>query len=697
MNFINDFLWHSLLAALVASLWFTLPGLLVLRFLGLLTHFRTLSVWLVAPAFGLCTYGPFSLAFTALLGYSSLTLILAWLLFQTGLWIWHKRHPSLESTENFCTLPPYHSILLLLGATLWSLLATLQIIPALYQGGLFVNTPIFDHAKVAIVDAIAREGLLPVNPYYAPDGETIPLIYYYTWSFLASQLKLLVGITGWQAEVAFNWYTGFATLSLLCAFAIRLTQRPMAGFFVILFALGGPPTDLLAPLFGPRLENWFAIPPGHGLEVLWLHMMWVPQHVLSAVAVLLLIFLLSRMLSNERLQLNYAVMTGLCATTGFGASTWIGGVGLIMVSPVLLLMVLWLRLPLQNYLNLLKTLVLAVLICIIFALPLLISQASGPSLAHSQLPFGLGVLASTQFFSISTHWKLLGHIVLFWLQFLPLTLGIIYILGILALFARTSSCLEEKVFQVLSIGGTIGYLLLSQWVKSTFWNNTFGWRAVLVPVLLLSVWSAIAFTELATGHFSSVMAKWRPQVLLVRWRLAVLPVTVVGLTIGILSTVWIWRLPDPSYAPPPPDVLALHQGFLRQREAWAKVREYAGPTDRVQANPDGYATLTPWPATLPYALFADRATAYANVEYATVFAYRYDQEKNKRQYQLVQSIFSAHPTVEALRKVRDTLKVKVLLVDKFDAVWQTDNIERSGIYNLVYKQADFKIYVARKM
>jgi hypothetical protein len=169
---------------------------------------------------------------------------------------------------------------------------------------------------------------------------------------------------------------------------------------------------------------------------------------------------------------------------------------------------------------------------------------------------------------------------------------------------------------------------------------------------------------------------------------------IVGLTIGILSSVRLWQFPDPSYHQPDANTLTLHQGFLRQQHAWAKVREYAGPTERVQANPDGYAAVTPWPATLPYALFADRATAYANPEYTASFAYRYDRAKNIQQYQLIQNVFSAQPSEQTLRTIRDILKVKVLLVDKFDAVWHTETIERSGFYQLVYKEADFKIYVA---
>jgi len=60
-------------------------------------------------------------------------------------------------------------------------------------------------------------------------------------------------------------------------------------------------------------------------------------------------------------------------------------------------------------------------------------------------------------------------------------------------------------------------------------------------------------------------------------------------------------------------------------------------------------------------------------------------------------VFSAQPTEQSIRAVRDILKVKVLLVDKFDAVWNNDVIEHSGLYELVYKTIDFKIYVATSL
>ncbi len=50
MSFVSDFFLHSLLAALVATILFSLPGLGVLRLLGLMTRKHILAALLVAPA-----------------------------------------------------------------------------------------------------------------------------------------------------------------------------------------------------------------------------------------------------------------------------------------------------------------------------------------------------------------------------------------------------------------------------------------------------------------------------------------------------------------------------------------------------------------------------------------------------------------------------------------------------------------------
>lgn len=723
MNFVLNFFLHTTLAIIVAFIWYSLPGLGVMRLLGLMTAKRILPALLVAPTLGLSTYGSFSLAFTALFGYSKLTLIVSWLLFLAIVMVWinkqavtiNKQAGVTIKNEDFCSISNKYSLLLLIGASLCAVIPVMTIFPTLYQDGLFLNGQIADHAKIAIIDAIAREGLLPINPYYTPDGEKIPLIYYYTWYFLASQLKLLAGATGWQADFALSWFTAWASLGFLSALAIRFTKRVFTGGVVLLLSLTEAPANLLPMIFGIRWYNWVHLPTNvHGLELWWTQAAWVPQHLFSALTVVVLIFLVSRILISQNMQKNYAVMAGLTAAAGFGSSIWVGGVALLFVMPILVVSVICLRLPKINYFTTLKTASIALAVCVLFSIPILISQFSGPSLAHSEFPFGLGLYTSTNLFQKVPVWGYIAHLILFWLQFLPLNLGVIFVWGILALPLYSSKFLEERVFQSLSIGSVFGFLLVVQFIKSTIANNDLGWRAVLVPVMLLMVWSAIGLTELfgqkkcitkehlnncaTTGYCNNLVMRWQNtfnnHLLMGGGRDTLLILLTVALTIGILSSFYLYRLPDPSYQLPDKQRLAIHKAFLKHSEAWTKVRKYAEPTELVQANPDGYASLTPWPTTLPQMLFADRPIAYANPEYAPIFAFRYDKNKQNEQYKLVQNIFSAQPTGEALQYIYNTLKVKVLLVDKFDAVWNSDAIENSGLYQRVYIEDDYKIYVA---
>ena len=103
----------------------------------------------------------------------------------------------------------------------------------------------------------------------------------------------------------------------------------------------------------------------HGLEVLWLQAAWVPQHVLAALSIVVLLFFISRVLLYPRVQLGYAVMAGLTAATGFGASTWVGGIALGVSLPVLAGAALALRLPWRQYGYAVQTAIVAVIVCVV--------------------------------------------------------------------------------------------------------------------------------------------------------------------------------------------------------------------------------------------------------------------------------------------------------------------------------------------
>ncbi|MCV6637909.1 hypothetical protein [Candidatus Albibeggiatoa sp. nov. NOAA] len=700
MEFSATFLHHTLLASITALFWFGLPGLVVMRLLGLVRHTLSLHNWLIAPALGLSTFGSFSLLVASLVGFNFIALVVSWLVFLIGIHLWQTRITQVSPPPSW-SLSSLTSFNLLVVAALWAVMPTLNIYPFVHQDALFVGVEIFDHAKVAVVDAIAREGVLPLNPYYAPEGERILLLYYYLWHFLAAQLKLLLGVSGWQAEVAMNGFTAFASLSFLIALAGLCNQKraAIAAWLVILLAFLGPPADILMIVLSKGVHYFIGYPQVdgktvHALEQLWLQAAWVPQHVLSALNIVVLLFLISRLLLSIHLQLSYAVVIGLTAATGFGASTWVGGIAMVIALPALGIAGLSLLLPKQHYFSAIKTAIIAVIIAAIVSIPSLISQTSGPSAVESQLPFGFGLYPSTNLFTKEPYFGYIMHIILFWLQFLPLVLGVGYVIGMMTLFLRKADTPEVRHFHYLSLGAVMGFFLIVLFLQSIFWNNTFGWRTVLVPVMLLLVWGAVGLADFLDRDMINKSSWWLHK-LLHRWQLGLLSLMMMGIMLGLISTARIYHLPDPVSYPASNEEMQVRQSFFKQYEIWKKVREFVKPDELVQVNPDGYLTLTTWPATLPYALFADRSIAYANIEYSTVFAYRYDAEQNRETYHLMQNIFSADPQVESLQKLRDVFKVKAMLVDKFDPVWSTDKIEQSGIYKIVYADADFRIYLSQ--
>jgi hypothetical protein len=695
MDFSTEFFWNSLWAAAFAFFYYSLPGL----WTGLLLGFRAnLSLLFIAPALGLCAFGPFSLLFTWLLGYSAFTVSIAWILFQVGVMLVYFKFIRRPVDSSLSPYIPQDLLSmpgtgwLLLAASLWALVPVINIYPVVFQDGLYVNIDIFDHMKISFVDGIAREGLPPLNPFYAPAGERIPLIYYYTWHFLGAQVKTLSGVSGWQTEVAMSWLTSFATIAFMSGLAVRISGRLWAGFALLLMGLATPPARILPQIMGARWEGLVRLPQGHELEVLWAQLSWAPQHVFAALCSLLLLFLITNSLRSPSLRWYYGATAGLTAAAGFGASVWVGGVALAIVMPVLLsALLLALSRMRFDYSKYGMPILLSIGVCVVFALPVLYAVTSGPKVAEG-FPLALKLYKATRLFGQNTHLEVIGHIALFWLQFLPLCLGIVYVLGLLAVSAYSPRDLETRVFKYLSISAIFTYLLVVQWVQSAIMNNDFGWRSVNVPFMLLLIWAAVGLADIQ-HHFS----RWHGKKILYRVRPILVPLIWAGITIGMLASFRTWHFPkpNPSKSPLSQELLVLHQDFFHQREAWEALRRHTDPDDLVQNNPINYATvITRWSAPAPIALFGNRPVAYGEPESVNVFAHSYDKTRKDKQHAAISALYEAHPEPAELAYARDTLRIKALLVDPRDPVWQSKAIEDSGIYRLVEATDQFKIYLA---
>lgn len=686
MIFFNNFLFHCIFAALFSLLFFGIPGMVSAKLLGLSKR-SNFSLVLLSPALGLCTFGPFSLLFTWVLGYNVPNIVIAWLTF-VGISFFSLSKTKVTASKFLLIEGGNHW--LVLGAMLWALIPATNIYPVLFEQGLFVNGHIYDHMKIAIIKSITREGLPVLNPFYAPLGERIPLIYYYAWHFDASLVKLLTGVSAWQADIALTWFTSFATVLLLAALAIRITQKRITGYYVLLLALMGPYFNILSAILGFRWNKLVNHPDTHELEVLWVQLSWAPQHVFSALTSVVLIFLTSHALHNKSFRWQHAWLIGLTAAAGFGSSIWVGGIALLCIIPFVLLM---LKISDTDCSKMFTPLLSALLICIVFSFPILTAITSGPAGVEG-LPLTIKVFLSSLLTESNSFPQKVIHIFLYWWQFLPLSFGIVYILGLLAVLRYRPKNSEIRLFFILSVVVILGDLLFIQFIQSNIANNDFGWRTVLIPAMLLIIWGSVTLTELSdtTNRCSLLVISPRGKHIFtaLAW---------IGITLGMASTIVLLRWPEPVRQSGAPDQAfnELHQDFLKLSMAWQAINKHTGKSDLVQSNPDSpYNTvITPWSAPASLALLGNRATAYSEPESATVFAFSYSEKQRQAHHLAVKAIFLPQPTLEALLYARDTLNIKALLVDHHDPCWASQAFEKSGLFSLVESHPTYKIYRAK--
>ena len=401
---------------------------------------------------------------------------------------------------------------------------------------------------------------------------------------------------------------------------------------------------------------------------------------------MLLLFLVTHALLDRRLRWEHAVTVGLVAAAGFGASIWVGGIAFILALPLLFWALRRLRL---DYAAWRGPLLLAVAVCVVVAWPVLTSVLTGPGTTDG-LRLAVTPYPATAFFDRDTPVHIMGHVVLYWAQFLPLCLGIIYALGLFALAAGRQRDQETRIFHEFSVAAIAAYLLIVQWVESAIVNNDLGWRAVAVPIMLLQVWAAVALAEIP-----ALLSRWHRRGRLHpsgAFGVALISVAIVA---GLSSGPRLGFVAHEIDASLSPGQLAWHRDLMQQRDAWAALRRHTAPADLVQNNPDTYATVvTRWSAPASAALFADRPLAYSEPVSVNAFAYSYDEVQRAAQYAAVQAVFASNPAPGALAYARDTLRIKAILLDQRDSGWPGGAIEQSGFYKLVESGENYRIFVS---
>jgi hypothetical protein len=623
----------------------------------------------LAPALGWAVHSAATLPLFMLLGFSGMGVAAA------GVLAIAAAVAALLRQRDGLTLERGIPIWAYAGAAVLALAPAAAVVPEHLSDSVVVAAPIYDHAKVAIIDAITRLGLPPANPFFGELGEPGRLAYYYLWYFSAAQLSAVLGLTGWEADIALTWFSAFSSMALMMGLALWF-GRPSAPLWALLFAAAGSLRLILRFVLGQeRLDGLLAYPTGFAG---WLFQSaWVPQHLMSASCAVIAVLLMARLAhiqkKPEAAQTNVLLFVTLVlvVVAGFESSTWIGGITFLLAAPFAAVILL-VRIEASERWRLVLRLTLAAALSIILAAPFVRDQIADVGLRGSQAPVVIGhfpVLG--EWFSEPVRW--LVDYPAYWLVLLPVEMPATYLAGAIALAAFLASGKldgerhrDGAVLAALAIAGlTASWLLVSTLAN----NNDLAMRAVLpAAVILISFAAAGLSVWIARGAWIAAGATLCALIL----GLAEAVTMVYGNVVG--------RPSQPGRA------------FAQTPAMWEAVRRHSGPAERVGNNPLFLAKLTPWPVNLSWALLSNRSSCFAGHELTLIYA-PLARERREEINALFVRVFGGTGDAGDVRELAARFGCRLIVLTAQDGAWEHDPFAASGLYRLVESAPDrWRIY-----
>jgi hypothetical protein len=648
---------NAILCALLATAFWTFLGYALTR--------RLLPRGLAAgaaPVVGWAVHSAGTLPVLTLVGFHPVVVIaIAGLCVATaGVSLWPPA-PQREA-DDASTIPPWAFA----AAGLLAVAPAAAILPKNAAGSVQFSDPIFDHAKVAIIDAMTRLGLPPVNPVFGEPGVPGHLVYYYLWHFSAAQLALPLSISGWNADVAVTWFTAFASLALMMGLAVWLSRRSAAAIWVVVLAM---PCSLWTTfgwfLHSDNLTPWLAQPIGMSG---WLFQAaWVPQHLMAASCVVTAVVLIS-LVSRRHSPLLLATLA-LTIVAGFESSTFVGGVTFAIGASIAAPFVFAALTPGQR-LRSIAGLAGAAVLAAALAAPFIRDQLATVAARGTGHPL---LVAPYEVFGEWMPQPLRRWLDLpaYWLLLLPIELPATYFAGVIGLGAMLRAARSRpESLAVTALICVAGASLGTSWllVSTLGDNNDLGLRAVIPAEIIL-----------IAGAASALMLTSR--------RIAITTLAIGGIVLALPDTTITIRdyflgLPRPG-----------GQVFAQTPALWAAARNYAGLGMRVANNPLFLSDITAWPVNISWALLADRSSCFAGRELALAYTPLPPQRREAINAQFVR-VFAGQGTPEDVGALAKTYGCDVIVVTEQDGAWDHDPFGASADYRLAETHdGAWRIYV----
>ncbi len=558
-------------------------------------------------------------------------------------------------------------VILVLGAALLAMAPAAAVVPKIIADSVRLATPIFDHSKIALIDEMIRSGVPPTNPFFSEVGTTDRVAYYYLWHFSAANIALMTGASGWEADAALTWFTGFSSLLLAMGIARWLSRdRVWPAAVVLLVAATSSLRLPLIWLVGADASR-AAFRDGSGFGGWLFQTSWAPQHVASAACAVLVALMLPRLADRPRLLLS--ALTGCVVAASFQSSIWVGGVTLALASAIIVLDRCR-GLDAKAIRAFVGQVALTVGTAAALSAPLLFAQAAVARLRGDGLP--IGIRAVNVFGdAVGPTLRAILDIPAYWVLYLPLELPAYYLAGgaaILTLLRRHEAADGAPMRPLLLLLATS--LAVAWLMVSTIGNNNdLGWRAVLPAVLLLAAFAAAGF---------SVWSDTRSG----RTTVFAGVVVLLGLPEGI-AIIKENLIAEPAKS---------ERLFAMTPRLWQAVRQHLAPQERLANNPRFLADMTSWPINISWALLADRRSCFAGADLALPFA-PVPRARRREIEQQFDRVFAGQPQADDVEQFATRYDCTVVVVTPQDLAWSNDPFASTPYYGLVENQPDaWRIY-----
>jgi hypothetical protein len=632
--------------------------------IGLALGRRLLPASLVlpaAPALGWAVHSALALPLDRLIGFTPLSVAIGAVAFLIGAGLLLRL--PMQSRDADIRIPAWGFAI----AALLVVVPVSALFPKFSGDAVALAGPIFDHSKVAIVDEMTRLGLPPGNPFFGEAGHSQGLAYYYLWHFSAAELAFLPGVSGWEADIALSAVTAFSSLALMMGFAAWIGGRAAAGVWLVPLAFAASLHPVLEAIFGGENFYTYILPPT-GFAGWLFQTTWAPQHIAATSCVMLASLLLLQL--ARRPTLLTLVVFALLAVAGYESSTWVGGIVFAVAAPVMAAILLA-QMPANERLRFIAFAAGAALIAAILAYPFLHDQflnAAGRGVGSPIAVEPYSVLD----FPESDEVRQALDIPAYWLVLLLIEFPAIYITGFVSLVGTLRGKLAAEpalLMARLLLALALVALLIGAWLSITFSdNNDLGWRAVLPAVFVLTIFAA-------TG-----LARWlaRPSPLMAALALALL-LLALPRSLQLVAENWRGTL-SPS-----------GKAFAATQDLWAAVRRHTGAAERVANNPQFMGDMTPWAINISWALFADRASCFANsglvLPYTSLSSDRVEEIDGQ-----FQRVFDGHGNADDVRDLATRFQCRVVVLTLQDGAWSNDPFAVNALYALAEAKPGWKIY-----